>query len=80
MKRLKAFSIWILIGLTSLWIAACTKPSVESPVAPLQTIEPCHIPPVPVISTNADLLQYTLVVLGELKKCAEKVSFFVSLP
>lgn len=72
MLRLKQYALLIAIGLMSLWMSACTKPS-QTPSVEYPKIEPCYIPPVPELATNADLLQYTLVVIGELRKCSEKV-------
>lgn len=70
--QFKKCAIWILIGSMSLSMLACTKPYVESPTQP-PVIEPCYIPPVPELATNRDLLQYTIALIGELRKCSEKV-------
>lgn len=72
MLRLKQYALLIAIGLMSLSIPSCNKPS-QTPSVEYPKIEPCYIPPVPELATNADLLQYTLVVIGELRKCSEKV-------
>lgn len=72
MKRLKNWAMLIAIGCLSLSILSCNKPS-QSPSVEYPKIEPCYIPPLPELATNADLVQYVLVVVGELRKCSEKV-------
>lgn len=73
-KRLRLVNL-IAVGMVSAFLTACATSS-SSASAPLMIPETprCEIPPVPEkLETNKDLVEYTLEVIAEVKRCSNTI-------